>query len=413
MSEQAEPRVESSEERTWTRREIVARGAAAAGAVAVASTGAKAARASTALRRTTSEVHFYVVNNVTGSGAYYGEGTKRLEHLLADRVNAAGGFKDAHGNKYTLRLTDFDPGDSREAAVAAMRKAIGDKSALAVISPGSDVAWLSMLPLAGQYKMPLIIPSDGSPVTNWNPYAFRIDTSAEKGFGAFIGHYKKRLQLDDIALINDTAFASVAFEGDLWRKNAKKYGYNLVASETFRTGDTDFSAQLTTIRGKKPRWVMVVAQPPEMIKIINQMAQFGIKAKLYGSYGSNDTSEVWKGTNGLVKDSYFFAPGVPTPKAMRNPLPYNLYNEKYNDIPIIFHIFGWDALNIAMDAVKRSGSATDREKFRNALGNTRNFPLVTSGHVNWKNPPSGDNMTPPVVVGVVTGPGTAKIIETV
>src|SRR4051794_20661112 len=135
MGEQAEPRTESSEERTWTRREIVVRGAAAAGAVAVASTGAQAARASNASRRETSEVHFYVVNNVTGSGAYYGEGTKRLEHLLADRVNAAGGFKDAHGNKYTLRLTDFDPGDSREAAVAAMRKAVGDKSVLGVISP--------------------------------------------------------------------------------------------------------------------------------------------------------------------------------------------------------------------------------------------------------------------------------------
>jgi branched-chain amino acid transport system substrate-binding protein len=192
--------------------------------------------------------------------------------------------------------------------------------------------------------------------------------------------------------------------------NAQRYGYDLVGVETFRTGDTDFSSQLTALKAAKPTWLMVVAQPPEMIKIINQASSMGLNAKLYGSFGSNDTTSVWQGTQGKVKGSYFYAPGVPAKGLMRDQTPYDLYVQKYRDVPIIFHIFGWDAVNIFVDAAKRAGTSTDREKIRAALGNTNGFPLATSGTVTWHNPPTGENLTPPVVLGVVTGPGTAKLI---
>ena len=69
------------------------------------------------------------------------------------------------------------------------------------------------------------------------------------------------------------------------------------------------------------------------------------------------------------------------------PESLTLYKEEYGEIPTIWGIFGWDVLNVSLDAVRRTCSNTDKEAFRDALADTKDFPLATSGVVNWNSPP--------------------------
>jgi len=88
-----------------------------------------------------------------------------------------------------------------------------------------------------------------------------------------------------------------------------------------------------------------------------------------------------------------------------------LYKDKAGVYPNTFQRAGWDALALAVDAVKRSCTNSDRQKFRDALAQTKDFPLSTQGTVTWKNPPTGENVSPSAIVTQVTGPGTFNVVK--
>ena len=70
-----------------------------------------------------------------------------------------------------------------------------------------------------------------------------------------------------------------------------------------------------------------------------------------------------------------------------------------------------DDAAVSANAIKVACTGTDREKFRAALAQTTNFPLAMVGSVTWKNPPTGNNLTPAAEVVVVTGSGTGDVIN--
>ena len=63
-------------------------------------------------------------------------------------------------------------------------------------------------------------------------------------------------------------------------KTFAESGIEVVASETFATGDTDFSAQLTRIKESNPDAIFVSAQQIEVIEIFTQGRQLGIPSEI-------------------------------------------------------------------------------------------------------------------------------------
>ena len=93
------------------------------------------------------EVHFFEVNALTGQSASYGTRTVHGVELGAKHINASGGFTDSCGNTYTVKVTPHDMANSREQAIAGLRKAADDPTVLASLgstpSTGSSLlAWV-------------------------------------------------------------------------------------------------------------------------------------------------------------------------------------------------------------------------------------------------------------------------------
>src|SRR5712692_1240810 len=71
-------------------------------------------------------VHLYQVNALTGQAGSYGTRSIHGVELAATHLNDAGGFTDTCGNTYTIKLSVWDMANSREQAIAGLRKAADD-----------------------------------------------------------------------------------------------------------------------------------------------------------------------------------------------------------------------------------------------------------------------------------------------
>jgi branched-chain amino acid transport system substrate-binding protein len=359
-------------------------------------------------------VTFWSSNGLTGQSAFYGKGSLLAQQLLAKKINSAGGFTDHKGNTYMIELKTWDDADTPAQSVAGMQKAASDSSILGMIGSTSDVAWLPEVPVAGQLKLPLIIPSDGSNVaaSKWNPYSFRVFGSEEAWFKVAIDILAKHVKPKRIAALYDITQQSQAFDASLWKKYAPSIGAQMVAFESLRVGDTDFRPQLTKMKAANPDFLVFDASEPS--GIFNQAVELGLLPKIpaYAFSGINLTHQEWQLTHGAVKGSYDFTPtAIGEGVTYHDPTAVALYKKAAGVLPNTFQLAGWDALSLAIDAVKRAGTNSDREAFRNALATTKNFQLSTQGSVTWHNPPTGENITPSAKVLHVTGDSKFEILS--
>jgi branched-chain amino acid transport system substrate-binding protein len=357
-----------------------------------------------------------ISTGLTGQSAFYGKGALLSAQLLANKINAQGGLKDNCGNTYTVKLQQWDDGDNPAQSSAGFRKAASDPSVLAVIGSDSDVAWLPQLPLAGELKMPLIVPSDGStvPQSKWNPWAFRVFGSEATTFQVALKKLEKVIHFKRVGILYDITQQAQTGDAQNWQANAAKFGYKVVAFESFRVGDTDFRSQLSAIKAAHPDLLVINASEPS--GQYNQAKQLGLIPAIpaYSAFGENESPQEWKLTNGAVKGSLFFSPtAISLTVAQHDPTPIQLYQKAAGVVPNAFQIVAWDGLNVALNAVKQSCTATDRTKFRDALAHTTNFPISSQGVITWKNPPTGENLTPNEIIGQVTGPGQFKLVGSV
>jgi len=364
----------------------------------------------------TSVLHLYNLNAFTGPSAPYGLRGAHGAAVAAKQINDAGGFKDTKGNKHTIKLTDFDVDDSKDQGVAGLRRAADDPTVLAVIGPSPSTVFLGLLPAVGQLKMP-IVSFSLSPVKpeTWNGYAFRAGPTHVGGTPKLIEVVTKQLKLTRIALLSDITNDFQQAEAVQWRRPElqRQYGYTIVADESFRANDMDYRPQLTKIQQANPQAIEVNGTLQEAVKIANQMAEMGLagKVQLLGS-AFNDT-KAWQLTEGKIRGSIGWQGagtlGGSDPEIQKFIADYaKMYP---NESPTSFSTVGYQSMMAIVDAVKRAGTVTDREKFRDAMAKTSIASL--GGKITWDNPrdkPMGDNLSPTIQVFRVTGSGTVEDI---
>ena len=356
------------------------------------------------------EVHFYQVNAATGQSAAYGSRSIHGVDLAVKHINEAGGFTDDCGNNYTVKVTLHDMANSREQAIAGIRKAADDPTVLAALGSTPSTGFVPMVPVAGQVKLPIIATGSAAPIAEWNPYAFRVTITTQAAAPQFMQTMKDELDIDQVAIIYDISQDAQRAEAELIRDLAAEIGYEMTAFEAFRAGDKDFRAQLTTIRGTNPKWVGIYAATPEGTAIINQMDEMGFldEVNFFTGFGSFNDPKWWDLTEGRVNGGVNWAVGFDLESddpAMKKVVAD--YASNFDDDITIYSLYGYQALQTAVDAVKRSCTATDREKFRDALATTKIDALA--GPVSFDSPrsaPLGENQAGSILVVRITGRGS-------
>jgi branched-chain amino acid transport system substrate-binding protein len=357
-------------------------------------------------------VHFSSINAQTGQSAAYGSKVIEGVNLAAKSINDAGGFADRCGGKYKVKITTSDMANSREQAVSLLRQAAGDASVLAVVGPSPSTGYVPMVPVAGQLKIPVIATGSAAPIKEWNPWSYRLNTTSKAAAPGMMRALKAKFDIKHVALIYDVTQDGQRGEAELLRNSAKEIGYDVRAFEAFRAGDNDFRPQLSKIKATKAEWLAIYGATPELAKVVNQMAELGIKANIITGFGTFNDPVAWDLTEGKVKSGYswsaYFALEDPARPEIGRMV--QVYKKEYGHDPTLYSFYGWDAVNVYVEAVKRACTTTDREKFRQALNTIDNLPTL-SGKATYKNPPDGENLSAAVIVNQTTGRGTFETLK--
>ena len=162
--------------------------------------------------------------------------------------------------------------------------------------------------------------------------------------------------------------------------------------QTYLSGETDFRAQLTSIKAAAPEVVFVPGYYPEVSLILKEARQLDLTVPFTGCEAW-DSPTLLKVAGKAADGCYFsnqFSASDPTPVVQQFD---KVYRERFGTSPDNFAALGYDATNVVLDAVKRAGSANPAA-IRDALAATKDFAGV-SGKITMD---AHRNASKPVVI---------------
>ncbi len=317
------------------------------------------------------------VFSVTGRTSFLGDPEKKTAVMLAEQINKAGGI---NGKKLELIVYDTE-GDATKANLA-VKKLINQDKVCVVIGPSLSGNSMAVVPLAAQYKTPLISAAASYKIVtdeagNQRKWVFKVPQSDTMAVEAIYTRLKK-LGLTKIAIMSATTGFGKSGRGQLLAL-APKYGITILADESYGPKDTDMTAQLTKIKGIGPQAIVNWTVGPTQVVVLRNWKDLGMtKIPFYQShgFGSKKNIELAAGAAegvlcplGRVNIPNLVPANHPQKKVI---MVYNeSYQEKYNEPLSSFGGHGWDALNLVIEAMKAVGP--DSAKIRDYVETRTGF----------------------------------------
>ena len=316
------------------------------------------------------------VGPTSGAIAHLGKDNELGARLAIDDLNAKGvmiGGKKAH---FEL-LAEDDAGDPKQGTAAAQK--LVDSKVNGVVGHLNSGTTIPASKIYFDAGIPQISPSATATQYTRSGYktAFRV-VSDDGHLGGTLGRYAvKDLKGKSIAVIDDkTAYgAGVA---DEFIKGMKAAGAKPVGRESTTDKSTDFTAILTTLKGKKPDVIFFGGMDAVAGPMLRQMKQLGISAKFMGGDGicTEKLPELAAGTMADEQVVCAEAGGVEGESKKSMDAFKARFKDKYKVDVQIYAPYVYDAVNVLVNAMVKAGSA-DPAKYLPALAKTDGYKGVT------------------------------------
>ncbi len=233
----------------------------------------------------------------------------------------------------------------------------------------------------------MVSPTATNPlVTQGRKYVFRvcfIDTEQGKVAAKLASeHFKAKTAAVIYDISQDYSVALATF----FKREFIKAGGKIVSDTKFKSGDRDFTPQLSSIQGTKPDLIYAPIYYTECALMAKQAKEMGLNAPILAGDGVQAPELIELGgpaVEGVLFTTHFHKDMVDSELGRKW---LDLFHKEYGKEADAFTAMGADAYFIVLDAIKRAGS-TDPEKIREALVNTKDFHGV-SGKITMK--PDGD-----------------------
>ncbi|MEY3047755.1 MAG: branched-chain amino acid ABC transporter substrate-binding protein [Burkholderiaceae bacterium] len=240
---------------------------------------------------------------MTGGIAHLGKDNENGAKLAVADLNKAGLTIGGQKVKFEL-LSEDDAADPKQGTSAAQK--LVDAKVAGVIGHLNSGTTIPASTIYNKAGIPQISPSATNPRYTLQGYktAFRV-VANDGQLGGTLGRYAvNELKGKSIAIIDDrTAYGQGV--ADEFAKGVQAAGGKVVTRQYTTDKATDFSAILTTIRGRKPDVVFFGGMDAVGGPMLRQMKQLGIDAKFMGGDGIC-TSELPKLAGDAVGNSKVF-----------------------------------------------------------------------------------------------------------
>ena len=319
---------------------------------------------------------------VTGPASFLGDPEKRTLEMYVEDINAKGGV---NGQKIELKIYD-DGGDANAARTFATRLVEEDK-VVAVVGGTTTGSTLAMSPVFEDAKVPFIsLAGAVQIIAPVKKYTFKTPHTDLMACEKIFADLKAR-NITTIALVSGTDGFGASMKGQC-EVAAPKAGITIAHQESFGPRDTDFTPQLTNVKGKANVQAVVVpgfGQGPAIVT--RNYRQLDIKLPMYQSHGvaSKQFIELAgpaaEGVR-LPASALLVAEKLPDSDPQKKVVvDYKTTYEKKTGQPVsTFGGHAYDGLMILVDAAKRANS-TNPDKLRDAIEATKGY-MGTAGVVN-------------------------------
>ena len=314
---------------------------------------------------------FGAVLSATGPGSPLGEPERATLGMMETQVNDAGGLLGR-----PIKIVIEDDQTNPKEAVTAVNKLLQQDKVVAVLGSSTSGSTLAIKPITQQAGIPLMALAASNAITaapiTWTWRAPPRDALAVETALTYIS---KVMKLTKIAVLYDENAYGASGMAEI-EKVASDYGLTIVAKESYKTEETDLTAQLTKIKAANPEVVVVWGTNPGPAVAAKNMDQLGMTQPFVGSHGianakfielAADSAEgvIFPAGRLLVPESYT----DPEQKAQADKFIAD-YKTATGANPPTFagHAFG--GLTLLMDAITRAGS-TDPAAIQKALGETK------------------------------------------
>lgn len=342
------------------------------------------------------------VGSLTGAQATFGISTRNGIELALDEVNARGGVK---GKKVAVRV--YDDQSKPEEAANAVTRLIAQDGAKLILGEVASTNSLAMAPKAQAAKVPMITPSSTNPkVTEVGDYIFRV-CFIDPFQGLVMAKFaRENLKAQKAAVLRDNKSDYSIGLAQAFTENFKKLGGEMVASEDYAQGDTDYRAQLTAIKSAKPDVVFVPGYYTDAGLIARQARQLGVKSTLLGGDGW-ESEKLFELGGSAIEGSYYsnhYSAENPAPKTQKF---LGDYKKRFGAVPDSLAALGYDAAMVGLAAMQQAKDLSG-PALRDAIARTKDFEGV-AGKITLD---EHRNAIKPAAILKVTG-GKSQYVTTI
>ena len=308
--------------------------------------------------------------SLTGAEATFGQSTDKGIQLAVKERNAAGGVK---GRQVEL-VTYDDQGKSQEVATVVTRLITSDR-VKAIIGEVASSRSIVGGTIAQKYGVPMVTPSSTNPkVTEIGPMVFRV-CFIDSFQGDVAAKFATERGWKKGAVLYDKTQAYSTGLGESFKLAFEKLGGKIVTEQAYSGGDSNFNAQLTTIRSQNPDVIFVPGYYTDIGTIALQVRSLGIEVPMLGGDGW-DSSELAKNAGKAINGSFYTNHYSHQEDREAVKTFVTKYQEEFDAVPDGLAALGYDAANILFDAMDRAPSGNGKD-IAAALAATKDFQAVT------------------------------------
>jgi len=313
---------------------------------------------------------------ISGAIAHLGKDNENGARFAIEELNAKGISIGGKKVKFEL-LAEDDAADPKQGTAAAQK--LADQKVSGVIGHLNSGTSIPASKIYSDAGIPQISPSATNPKYTRQGYktTFRV-VADDVHLGGTLGRYAvQKLNAKTIAVVDDrTAYGQGV--ADEFEKAAKAAGATIVGREFTTDKATDFTAILTTIKGKKPDVVFFGGMDAVAGPMIKQMKALGLNAKFMGGDGIC-TGELFKLSGDTMADNQVYcaeAGGVEGPQEkVLNDFKVK-FKKRFNADVQIYAPYVYDAVNVMVAAMVKANSS-DPAKYLPVLAKTSDYKGVT------------------------------------
>ncbi len=340
------------------------------------------------------DVPIGVVVALTGKHAEpYGLPMQRGFELAREEINNLGDVN--------LTFTTVDDHSTADGAKEAVRHLV-DQGVSAIVGLAISTHLKAAAPIAQQGEVIAFSSvSSAAGLSGIGDFIFRTSLATNISIPSGLMATQEKLGYKKVATIYD--------EIDVYSKNSNEVlkgaleanGVEILTMETFRTGDTDFSRQLTNIIAIKPDALFISALSQEIAQIVAQTSDVGVPDNIDIIVPDLTMDEVQKAGD-AAEGAIGFIGWSTMSDAPGNQTFVQNYRAKYGIQPEPWAAQSYATLYVLANAIKTAQS-TDSTAIRDALAQTTDFPTILGKSGKFSFNPDGDALYDQIIMVVKDG----------